>query len=428
MTYTNQSCAASGPILRKSIGQGRRLWEEWVLDDLKSSDTGSGGYLATIRTRANREIINCIGNLEPGNFAACEAKLLQAHQVTLRDHTAASQNANKPLWRIIPISKRPAGVYNIILNSRLDGCFRFLGASSSCDIDQVSLYRADDSSGLQQWTFTPVYNPANVLPSSSPPIAKIPPPKATKIPKVAFTLAFPQVDVDSFLEDDKLIICQSLMTATNYPQSLLSCSIDKVQAAASVNLRKRRLQSSIPAAVDSGVVVQGGMLFNVASSSQTTQAVVAAENFKNTIQNPIALNQALGESVTGSPVILVTATTQLVVPPTSSTASPAPSPATSSPSPTTSSPSPASSSPAPVASPAIVSPSPIVSPSNPSVPVPIPVVSTRYLSIDHHHEGKHGFHPSVSCYVTNKFFFFSAIPTAESTTESTAESTAESTT
>jgi hypothetical protein len=371
MTFTNQTCPSltagdvdhnHSPTLRKPIEIGRRLWEEWILEDIRGG--GGGSYLATIRSRANKETIKCsAGVLEPGSFEACEAKMLRAHQVTLREYSDATK---KSLWRIVPVA-RIAGVYNIILNSRPNGCLRYLGAFPSCSNDEVSLFGADDGSGLQQWTITPAFTPANVVPSPSPPATKARPPPPAKeflVPVVNFTLALPGADPAAIIEEDKATICKNFIEATNYPKDLLYCKIDKVVAASTLpngSLRKRRLHSYIPAATDSGAVILGKMIFNVVvdSTSQCNVAFGAATTFQTTVlQNPTELNQLIGPQVTGSPVILIKDSSGLTDP----TLKPAP------PSPSVPSPSPSPSAPpvnSPVNSPApiVPSPSPIVSPS-----------------------------------------------------------------
>jgi len=317
MGFTNKTCADSGvkdlngknaPVLREPVQTGRTLWEKWVLEDMKTASDGS--YLATIRTRRPKDpIINCIGNLEPGSFGACKARSNYAHKVTLRQHSAGSPPS---LWRIVPLPKNP-GVYNIILNSRPNGCLRFLGASPSCDVDELSLFTGDDGSGLQQWTITPVdskdaFTPPNIQPSPSPPpivrVLKSPPPPqppppetVLKVPKVSFTFAFSELNINDFGANDEATICESLMQATNYNSSLLYCEIDNVQEA-----------------TESGIVTSGEITFNVNSTSESDQALVAAQEFENDLQDEKSLNQILGLEVTGSTVDLVKSSTGTTTP------------------------------------------------------------------------------------------------------------------
>jgi len=327
MGFTNKTCADSGtkdlnknpgPVLREPVQTGRRLWERWVLEDMKTGSDGS--YLATIRTRRPKDpIINCIGNLEPGKFNACKAKLLYAHQVTLRQYSAASP---PQLWRIVPLPENPR-IYNIILNSRRNGCLRFLGASPSCAVDELSLFKGDDGSGLQQWTITPAFTPPKNLPPPSPPpvvrnLKPPPPPSPPKaeVPKVSFTFAFPGIDIDNFGAKDEATICESLMQVTNYNRSLLYCDLDKVETASTANFGDRRwkLRSYYLPKATEGIVTSGGMTFNVNSTSQTNQALVAAQEFNNYLQDENLLNQTLGPEVTGSPVVLLQSSTEATTP------------------------------------------------------------------------------------------------------------------
>ena len=87
------------------------------------------------------------------------------------------------IWRLVPVAGDDS--YQIIAESRPDGCLKYLGASQSCNVGNVTLFANDDGSRRQRW----VLRESKGAVATSPPSAPI----STRLASPLYSLLEPQL-------------------------------------------------------------------------------------------------------------------------------------------------------------------------------------------------------------------------------------------
>lgn len=164
--FFNRTCSAgtlnprtygptAGPWLRTFSNPNGDSWRQYIIDVVGQTEDGD-------------DLVSIKSYLEGGK-ALCEAYITPEKEDRCKGDFWAPivhTGHRKPYtWRLVPVVGDES--YQIIAESRGAGCLKYLGASKSCGIGNVTLFEKDDGSRRQRWVIRE--SKGAVVPSPPPP-------------------------------------------------------------------------------------------------------------------------------------------------------------------------------------------------------------------------------------------------------------------
>lgn len=401
--FFNRTCSAgtlnppeygptAGPWLRTFSSPNSPSWRQYIIDVV--GQTKNGDDLVSIKSYTKGAL--CEAYLTPEKPDRCKGDFWApiAHTGHRTPYT----------WRLVPVPGDNS--YQIIAESRGAGCLKYLGASQSCDVGNVTLFAKDDGSRRQRWVLR---ESKGAVVSSPPPPAKpnglaaplitsayptgittgianiTPPPVATKCilshagSNIIFSAKYPSTTVEITemepgIEDLLSVVCTNAEGVTSpssnevpitppVPDKVLDAPV--VKLIEYVGVDNSYNITYLPPVGDACTPVTYKVTYTTTGGQKTTVTVPAAQPYGTAPTEVQLMDLDLGSSYN----VVCVATCQAVDVPTNSapikisvtTPQTAP-PASPSPSPTPVTPSPVPG----------VSPSPGAKASPPPTPVPSP--------------------------------------------------------
>ncbi len=158
----------AGPWLRTFSTPSTPDWKQYAIEVVGQAKDGND--LVTIKSITNGAL--CEAYLTPEKADRCKDDFWApiAHIGHRKPYT----------WRLVPVAGDDS--YQIIAESRAAGCLKYLGASQSCSVGNVTLFAKDDGSRRQRWVLREV---KGSTPKPSPPT------KPNKLAAPLIQIAYP---------------------------------------------------------------------------------------------------------------------------------------------------------------------------------------------------------------------------------------------